>query len=76
MLCKTLWRKRGTETEFLIHSLICSNKLANFQLITVLVFRSSPPKSHKKGYLNFSKNLEKYVLMNSFLEPKTLLKTI
>ena len=45
--------QEGDGAEFLIHSLICSNKLANFQLITVLVFRSSPPKSHKKGYLNF-----------------------
>ena len=46
------------------------------QLITVLAYGNCPPKSHEKGYLNqtISKNLEKYVKMNSFLEPAALLK--
>ena len=49
-----LWRAReDRDGEFLIHLLIYSNKLAYLQLITVSVFRSSPPESHKKGYLNF-----------------------
>ena len=53
-LCKKLWRARGnTDRECLIYLLIYSNKLAYLQLITVLVYRSSPPKSHEQGYLNF-----------------------
>ena len=64
------------DREFLIYLLIYSNKLAYLQLIKVLVYRGSSPKSHEQGYLNFSKNLEKYLWMNSFLEPATLLKTI
>ena len=39
--------------EFLIYLLIYSNKLAYLQLISVLVYRSSPPESHEKIYLNF-----------------------
>ena len=64
------------DCEFLIFSLIYSNKLAYLQLITVLVYENSPPRSHEKGYLSqiFSKNLEKYVKMNSVLEPVALLK--
>ena len=56
-------RERIGDREFFIYSLIYSSKLAYLQLITVLVYRFSPPKSHEKGYLNqtFSKNLEKYV---------------
>ena len=61
--------------QFLIYLLIYSSKLAYLQLIIVLVYRSSPPKSHEQGCLNFSKNLEKYMWMNSFLEPVTLPKT-
>ena len=38
---------------FLIYLLIYSNKLAYLQLITVLGYRSSSPKSHEQGYLNF-----------------------
>ena len=51
------------DRKFLIYSLIYSNKLAYLQLITVLVYGNSPPKSHEKVYLNqtFSKNHEKYV---------------
>ena len=33
--------------------LIYSNKLAYLQLIIVLDYVSSPPKSHERGYLNF-----------------------
>ena len=49
--------------ECFIYPLIYSNKSAYLQLITVLVYGNSLPKSHEKGYLNqtFSKNLEKYV---------------
>ena len=67
----------GTEDrEFLIYLLIFTNKLAYLQLWTVLVYGNSPPKTHEKGYLNqtFSKILEKYVQMNSFLEAAVLLK--
>ena len=46
-------REGDGDFEFLIHLLIYSNKLAYLQLITVLVYRSSPPKSHEQGYLNF-----------------------
>ena len=49
--------------ECFIYPLIYSNKSAYLQLITVLVYGNSLPKSHEKGYLNqtFSKILEKYV---------------
>ena len=57
--------REGTgDRQFLIYLLIYSSKLANLQLITVLVYRSSPLKSHEKGYLNLSKILEKYLWMN------------
>ena len=39
-------------------------------MTTVLVYGSGPPKNHE----DFSKNLEKYVWINSFLEPAALLK--
>ena len=53
-------REGAWEREVLIYLLIYSNKLAHLQLLTVLVYGNSPPKSHEKGYLNqtFSKNLE------------------
>ena len=56
-------REKTEDRDFLIYSLIYSNKLAYLQLITVLVYGNSPPKSHEKGYLNqtFSKNLGKYM---------------
>ena len=63
-------REGSGDREFLIYLLIYSNKLAYLQLITVLVYRSRPHKSHEQGYLN----LDKYVWMNSILEPATLLK--
>ena len=57
--------REGTgDRQFLIYLLIYSSKLAFLQLITVLVYRSSPLKSHEKGYLNLSKILEKYLWMN------------
>ena len=45
-------------------------------VLSKVMYGNSPPKSHEKGYLNqtISKNIEKYVLMNSFLEPVALLK--
>ena len=54
-------REGARDRQFLIYLLIYSNKLALLQLIAVLVYRSRPPKSHEQGYLNVSKNLEKYV---------------
>ena len=58
---KTMAREGTEDREFLIYSLIYSNKLAYLQLITVLIYGNSPPKSHEKGYLNqfFNKSLEK-----------------
>ena len=53
ILCKKLQRARGPDGEFFIYLQIYSNKLAYFQLITVLVQRNSPPKSHQKDCLNF-----------------------
>ena len=54
--------------------MINSNKLAYLQPVKVLVQGNSPSKSHEQGYLNFSKNLEKYMWMNSFLVCATALK--
>ena len=50
---KTVAREGVGDREFLIYLLMQSNDLAYLQLITVLVYGSSPPKSHKQGYLNF-----------------------
>ena len=52
-MLKTMARKWAGDREFFIYLLIYSNKLAYLQLITVLVYRSSPPKSHSHNYLNF-----------------------
>ena len=41
------------DREVLIYLLIYSNKLAYLQQLTGLAYRSSPPKSHEQGYLNF-----------------------
>ena len=46
-------REGARDREFLMYLLIYSIKLAYLQLITVLVYGSSPPKSHEQGYLNF-----------------------
>ena len=56
-------REEAWDLEFLICSLIYSNKLGYLQLIKVLVYGNSLPKNHEKSYLkqNFSKKLEKYV---------------
>ena len=62
------------DREFFIYLLTYSSKLTYVQLITVLVYRTSPPKSREQGYLNLSKNFKKYLWVNSFLEPATLLK--
>ena len=58
----TMVREGSRDGEFLIYSLIYSNKLAYLQLIAISVYGNSPPKSYKKGYLKqtFSKNLEKF----------------
>ena len=54
MLCKKPMAREGAgDCGCLIYLLIYSNKLAYLQLITVLVYRSSPPKNHEQGYLNF-----------------------
>ena len=46
--------REGTDhREFLIYIMILPNKLAYLQLITVLVYGSSPLESHEQGYLNF-----------------------
>ena len=55
----------GGDHEFLIYLLTYLNKLAYLPLITVLVYISSPSKSHGQVTQTFSKNLEKYVWMNS-----------
>ena len=73
---KPMTHEVAKDGEFLIYSLIYWNELAYLQLIKVMVNRSSPPKSHEQGYLNFSINIEKYVWMNSFLGPVFLLKFI
>ena len=54
-------REWAEHCESLIYILILPNELAYFQLTTVLFYGSSPTNSHEQGYLNFSKNLEKYV---------------
>ena len=52
---KKIWRLRGPEAvNFLyLYLRMYSNKLAYLQLITVLVYGSSPSKSHEQSYLNF-----------------------
>ena len=47
------------DREILIYLLIYSNKLAYLQLITVLVYENSSPKSHEQDYLNFQQKLWK-----------------
>ena len=44
-------REGGGDCGFLIYLLIYLNKFAYLQLITVFVYRSSPPKRHEEGYL-------------------------
>ena len=64
------------DREFLMYLLIYSNKLAYLQPVTGFVYRSSPPKSHGQGYLNFSQKPWQIRVNDSFLEPATLLKII
>ena len=49
-MSKTRAREGTGDGEFLIYSLIYSNKLAYLQLITVLIYGNSPPKSDEKSY--------------------------
>ena len=44
-------REGAGDGEFLIY--LYSNKLAHLQLIAVLVYGNSSPKSDEQGYLNF-----------------------
>ena len=55
ILCKKkLWRAEVAGIlNFFKHLLIHSNKLTYLQLITVLVYENSSPKSHEQDYLNF-----------------------
>ena len=55
-------REWAGDCQFLIYLLIYSSKLAYLQLITVLGYRNSPPKSHEQGYLL---NLSKKALENA-----------
>ena len=50
-------REGAGDRESLIYLLIYSNKLTYLQLITVLVYGGSPPKSDEQGYLNFYQKL-------------------
>ena len=49
---KTMAHEGAGDRKRLIYLLIYSNKLTHLQLITVLVYGSSPPKSHEEGNLN------------------------
>ena len=79
-------REGGEDRQFLIYLFIYSNKLAYLQLWTDLVFRSSPPKSHEQGYLNFKQKPGKirvnefifrtYNFTKNYLKWLTLLKKI
>ena len=46
---KTMSRKWAGDHEFLLYSLICSNKLAYLQLIAALFYGNRYRKSHEKG---------------------------
>ena len=58
-----MWKKfarEGTgDRGILIYLMIYSNKLAYLQLIAVLVYGNSSPKSHEQDYLNFQQKLWK-----------------
>ena len=56
----------AADREFLIYLLIYSNKLAYLQLITVLVYGSSPPKRHEQGYPTFKQKPLK-IRVNEFI---------
>ena len=46
-------REGAGDREFFVYLLIHSNKLTYLQLVTGLIYRSSPLKCHGQGYLNF-----------------------
>ena len=55
--CKiSMWPEGTRGCEFLISLFLISSKLAYLQIITVLVYGSSPPKSHEQNYLNCLQN--------------------
>ena len=51
-MLKTMASEGTGDREFLIYSIIYSNKLAYLQLITVLLYEYSLPKSDEKDHLN------------------------
>ena len=64
--------KGAGDHKILIYLLTYSNKLAYLQLIIVLVYGNSSPKSHEQDYLNFQQKLWKisefiFSKINSFL---------
>ena len=67
-------RPEGTRScEFLISLFLISSKLAYLQIITVLVYGTTPPKCYEQNYIN-CKILENYMKEDSFFEPEILLK--
>ena len=50
---KELSHEGGRDFEFFIYLLMHSNKLTYIQLIKVLTYGNSSPKSHEQGYLKF-----------------------
>ena len=55
--CKiNMWPEGTRGREFLISLFLISSKLAYLQIITVLIYGSSPPKSHEQNYLNCLQN--------------------
>ena len=50
-------RESAGDREILIYLFIYSNILAYLQLVTVLVYGSSSPKSHEQDFLNFQQKL-------------------
>ena len=69
-----MWPEGTKGREFLISLFLISSKLAYLQIIVVLVYGSSPPKSHEQNYLKtVGKILENYMKEDSFSEPAILL---
>ena len=54
---KTMAYEGAADCEILIYLLIYLNKSAYMQLITVLVYGNSSPKSHEQDYLNLQQKL-------------------
>ena len=60
ILCKkTMVLETAGDCEISIYLLIYSNKLSYLQLIAVLVYGNSSPKSHEQDYLHFQEKLWK-----------------